>query len=68
MINVRLVSSITKEGSTFTLVSIKIVAENPNDFKRIEAVKEVNEDFTNVSSLFTSIQDNVVALIQSGYV
>lgn len=68
MINVRLVSNIKKEADTFTLVNVKILAENPTELKRIEAVKEVNEEFTNVSSLFTSIQNNVVSLIQSEYV
>ena len=68
MINVRLVTQITKEGSTFTLVSIKLIADNPDDGKLVTAVKAVDYPYTNVSSLFSAIEDETVALVQSGYV
>lgn len=68
MINVRLVSQITKEGSTYTLVSVKITAENPDDMKTVTAVKGVEQEFTNVSSLFSAIESETVALVQSGFV
>lgn len=68
MINVRQVANITKDGSVYTLVDVKIMAENVEGEKRVTAHKGVNAGFTDVSSLFTAIRDNVVALIQSGLV
>lgn len=68
MINVRLVGNISKDGNEFTLVNVKVLAENPNDKKRVEANREVNEAFTDVQALFTALKDTVISLIQSGYV
>ena len=68
MINVRLVSEIIKEGSTYTLVNVKITADNPDDRKSAMAVKGVQQQFTNVSSLFSAIEGETVALVQSGLV
>lgn len=68
MINVRLVSEIVKAGSTYTLVSVKITADNPDDKKSAMAVKGVDQQFTNVSSLFSAIESETVALVQSGLV
>jgi hypothetical protein len=68
MINVRLVSEIIKDGSTYTLVSVKITADNPDDKKSAQAVKGVEEQFTNVSSLFSAIENETIALVQSGLV
>ena len=68
MINVRLVSQIVKEGSTFTLVSIKLTGENLENSKTVTALKGVDQEYTNVSSLFDAIEAETVALVQSGYV
>lgn len=68
MINVRLVSNITKEGSEFTLVSVKVTATDEENAKQAMASKGVNTVFTNVSSLFSAIEQATVDLVQSGLV
>lgn len=66
--NIRLVSNITKDGSLYTLLNIKVLVENAEAEKRVEATQGVNAEFTSVNDLFTAIQTNVVNLVSSGLV
>ena len=68
MINIRQISNIQKDGGQYTLVNVKVVAENPGEQKTAMASKEVNAMYTNVSDLFDAIQGHVVELVTSGLI
>jgi len=65
MVNIRTVSSIDKEGSTYTLVSIKVVIEDPVNHRVLTIVKEIGVNFLNATALFTAVQNETVAAVSS---
>lgn len=68
MINIRQVSNVTKDGAEYTLVNVKVVAEDPENRKSASASKEVNTTFTSVNLLFDAIQQATVDLVTSGLI
>jgi len=65
MVNIRQISSIDKEGSTYTLVSIKVVIEDAINHRTLTIVKEVGTDFLNPTALFAAVQTETVAVVSS---
>lgn len=68
MINFRQVSTVQKDGNQYTLIMVKVTAENPVDSKSAMSAKEVNTTFANVSDLFDAIQQHTVDLVASGLI
>ena len=68
MINIRQISNVTKDGSEYTLVDVRVVAEDRENGKQATALKEVGTTFTSVSALFVAIQAHTVDVIQSGLI
>ena len=68
MINIRQVSNVTKDGTEYTLVDVRVVAEDRENGKQATALKEVGTTFTSVSSLFVAIQAHTVDVVQSGLI
>lgn len=68
MINIRQVSNVVKDGSQYTLVDVRAVAEDPDSGKQAMARKDVNSTFTSVSLLFSAIEQHTVDLVTSGLI
>jgi len=68
MINIRQVSNVTKDGGTYTLVNVKVVAEDQENGVQASALKEVNTAFTNVNSLWAAIGQHTANVISSGLI
>ena len=68
MINVRQVSNVVKDGSEYTLVDVRVIAEDQENGKQAMARKDVGTTYTNVSSLFAAIQAHTVDVIGSGLI
>lgn len=68
MINIRQVSNVIKDGSEYTLVDVRVIAEDRENGKQAMARKDVNTTFTNVSSLFAAIQSHTVDVVSSGLI
>ena len=68
MINIRQVSNVVKNGTEYTLVDVRVIAEDRDAGKQASARKDVNTTYTNVSSLFAAIQSHTIDVIQSGLI
>lgn len=68
MINFRQVSNVVKNGNEFTLVNVKVTAENEANGKAVMAAKTVDATFANVNLLFDAIQQHTVDLVSSGLI
>ncbi len=68
MINIRQVSNVVKDGTEYTLVDVRVIAEDRGAGKQATARKDVNTTYTNVSALFTAIQQHTVDVVQSGLI
>lgn len=68
MINIRQVSNVVKDGSQYTLIDVRAIAEDRENGKQATARKDVNATFSNVSSLFSAIEQHTVDLVTSGLI
>jgi len=68
MINVRQISNVIKDGTEYTLVDVRVIAEDQENGKQATARKDVGTTFTNVSSLFAAIQQHTVDVVSSGLI
>jgi len=68
MINVRQVSNVIKDDSEYTLVDVRVIAEDQENGKQAMARKDVGTTYTNVSSLFAAIQQHTVDVVSSGLI
>lgn len=68
MINIRQVANVVKDGSEYTLIDVRAVAEDKENGKQATARKDVNITYTNVSALFSAIQLHVTDLVTSGLI
>lgn len=68
MINVRQVSNVIKDGSQYTLVDVKVTMEDQENGRQVIARKQVDQTYTNVSSLWSAIGQHTVDVIQSGLI
>jgi len=68
MINIRQISNVTKDGTIFTLIDVRVVMEDQENGKQVTATKDVNLTFANVSSLWSAIGQHTVDVVQSGLI
>lgn len=68
MINIRQVSNVIKDGTEYTLVDVRVVAEDRENGKQATALKEVGTTFTSTTGLFVAIQQHTVDVVQSGLI